>query len=85
MTQRSFDELDDDGDVQIDQLNLTKYHLKHLPDGADPGDILSCPWCCMPPEQFVHHDDGKVTCDNCNSVVPVESDWYLRGGKIPQV
>lgn len=85
MTQSSFNQFDEDGETETTKLRLTEYHLKHLPDEADPTDILSCPWCCMPPEQFEHHDDGKVTCRNCNTVVPVKSDWYLKGKKIPQV
>lgn len=42
----------------------------------------SCPWCLYPEEQFIYHDNGKVTCENCRATIPVDMEWYQRGEKI---
>lgn len=66
--------------------------LRKAPENAEPLDKLSCPWCLGSKDDFIvrTNDDvqgevlyGRVViCGNCNAVIPVEADWYLRGEKI---
>ncbi|HET7322748.1 MAG TPA: hypothetical protein VFJ06_00265 [Halococcus sp.] len=41
-----------------------------------------CPWCLAASKTFEHHEDGRVGCENCDAVIPINENWYERGEKI---
>lgn len=52
----------------------------------------SCPWCLHPADDFKtrpRNDDverswtnPRVSCSNCDAVIPIHSTWYKRGEKV---
>jgi len=70
--------------------------LADAPEGAEPFDDLSCPWCFGSKSDFVIKTDDdvigrlptdkqrQVSCGHCNAVIPVDAEWYLNGKKIPR-
>jgi len=83
---------DDDSLEKSVTIRRSKVALRESPEGAEPNDDLSCPWCLAPKSEFkiremsdidVDAESGRqVSCGNCSAVIPIESDWYLNGVKM---
>lgn len=74
------------------RLSRRQLALKQAPEGAEPDNPLSCPWCLGSPDDFVKRtsddavgeliDDPQISCGNCRHVIPTTAEWYLRGEKM---
>lgn len=43
---------------------------------------LSCPWCLEPRDGFERNIEGQLGCNNCEAIIPEDSEWYQNGEKI---
>lgn len=75
-------------------LSRAQIALKRAPEGAEPYDDLSCPWCLGSKDDFnirteddphtyvPEGQDKVVSCGHCHASIPINADWYLRGEKV---
>lgn len=66
---------------------LTRFAIamNEAPDNAEPFADDSCPWCLASADDFrdaESPDIDKPVCNNCETVIPVDTDWYQNGEKV---
>lgn len=72
------------GNTVEDGVRKQKIALSEAPENAEPYADDSCPFCLAPADDFEEApgDLGDVSCGNCDSIIPVDADWYQEGIKV---